>query len=178
MAMENTGNQGAYEFTGDQDRLIGSLARKMGLVGFALMLFGGLQMVNGIVSLMATSLMATRSPDKVLATAKEAGLPEASLQQLETALTSQRGLSPLAATSIAFAATGLLMLLIGRWTQQAAAGFAGIVGTKGQDIHRLMDALGALHKKYGLMYTLLWLAVITSLLSFAFAVISSFAARA
>ncbi len=173
MAMENSANQGQYEFTSDQDHLIGSLARKMALVGFALMLFGALQMVNGVVS-----LFAARSPEKVLATAKEAGLPEASLQQLETALTAQHGLSPLAATSIAFAATGLLMLLIGRWTQQAAAGFAGIVGSKGQDIFRLMDALGTLHKKYGLMYTLLWLAVITSLLSFAFAIFSSFANRA
>jgi hypothetical protein len=172
MATENTAGQVEYEFSSEQDQLIGSLGRKMALVGFAVMLFGGLQMVNGVFS-----LFATRSPDRVLAAAKEAGLPESNLQQLEKALTSERWLSPMAATSLAFAITGLFMLLIGIWTQQAGVSFAGIVGTKGHDIRRLMDALGALHKKYSLMFALLWIAVITSLISFAFALYHSFAAR-
>ena len=172
MPIDTAASSSEYEFSDEQNRLIGSLARKMALVGFAMMLFGGLQMVNGVVS-----FFSTRNPEKVLAAAKEAGLPEAKLQQLKEALTAQRWLSPIAASSIAFALAGLFMFLVGLRTQQAGVGFAGIVGTKGQDIRRLMDALGALHKKYSLMFTLLWTAVILSLISFAFAIYHSFMAR-
>ena len=162
MASTTVTTSDEYEFSGEQNRLIGDLARKMGLVGFAIMLFGGLQMVNGIIT-----FFSTRNPERVIAAAKEAGMPADKLQQLEKAVTPAGGLSPLGTSSIAFAVTGLLMLLVGMWTQQSAAGFAAIVRTQGQDIHRLMDALGALHKKYSLMYTLLWIAVIATLISLA-----------
>jgi hypothetical protein len=172
MSNEGAAISGEYEFNAEQNRLIGDLARKMALVGFVVMLFGGLQMVNGVVS-----LLSTRNPEKVLAAAKEAGVPEASLQRLEEVLTSKSWLSPIAASSIAFALSGLFMFLTGLWTQSAAAGFAAVVGTKGQDIRRLMDGLGSLHKKYNLMYTLLWVSVIASLISFAFTLYNSFMAN-
>ena len=152
-----------YEFTPPQNQMIGDLARKMALVGFVIMFFGGLQMFNGIMS-----LIAFRNPDRVIAAAKEHGMPEVNLKQLEQALTAQGWLSPAAVSALAFGLSGLFMFLVGLWTQQAAGGFAAIVRTKGQDISRLMDALGALHKKYHLMYTLIWIAVICSLLSLVF----------
>lgn len=173
METENAPAYGEYEFSDEQNRLLGSLARKMALVGLFVMLFGGLQLVNGVVS-----FFATRNPERMLAAAKEAGMPEANLQQLEKALTSAGWLSPIAASSFAFALAGLFMLLVGIWTQQAGAGFAGIVNTKGQDIRRLMDALGALHNKYSLMYTLLVTAAIFSLISLAFTLYHLWSGRA
>lgn len=56
--------------------------------------------------------------------------------------------------------------MVGLWTRQAAFGFGGIVQTEGHDISRLMEALGALHRKYELMYTVLLVAAIISLVSF------------
>ena len=46
----STAPTGEYEFNESQNQLIGNLARKMGLVGFVLMLFGGLQLFNGIMT--------------------------------------------------------------------------------------------------------------------------------
>src|SRR5262245_30227700 len=87
-----------FEFTGTQDTLFRDLARKMALVGFALFLFGGLQMVNGIMT-----FITTRSPEKVLAAAREAGVPEEKIKQMEKALTPDGWFSPASIASIAFA---------------------------------------------------------------------------
>ncbi len=58
-------------------------------------------------------------------------------------------------------------MLVGIWTRQAAVGFAEIVRTEGNDISRLMDAIGALNLKYGMMYYMILIAAILSLVSFA-----------
>jgi hypothetical protein len=171
MATGTMSTRGEYEFSGEQNQLIGTLARKMAMVGLALVLFGALQMVNGIMS-----LITTRNPERVIAAAKEAGLPAEKVQQLEQALASAGWLSPLTVSSIAFALGGLLMLVMGFWTQQSAAGFAGVAHTSGQDIRRLMDALGALHKKYNLIYTILWIAAIAALISIGFSLFHYFTA--
>lgn len=168
-----TSNSGAeYEFSDEQNSLIGDLARKMSLVGFVIMLFGGLQLVNGVMA-----FVSARNPEKIVTAAREAGVAEAQLQQLEKSLTAGGWFSPFTASAIAFGLTGLLMVLVGMWTQQAAAGFGGIVLTKGQDISRLMDALGALHKKYSVVYNLLWIAAITSLISLAFSLYHMWSAK-
>ncbi len=149
-----------YEFNPQQNQLIADLARKMAMVGFFIMLFGGLQMINGVFS-----LISFRHPDKVIAAAKTAGATDEMLKKLEQALTAEGLLSPAAIAAIAYAVSGLLVLLVGVWTQQAAAGFAGIVRSQGHDISSLMAALSAMHKKYHLMYTILWIVAITSLIS-------------
>jgi hypothetical protein len=151
-----------YEFNPQQNKVIADLARKMTMVGFFIMLFGGLQMVNGIFS-----LISFRHPDKVIAAAKNAGVPEEKLKQLEAALTADGWLSPAAMAALSFGIAGFLMLLVGVWTQQAAGGFAGIVRSQGHDISSLMAALEAMHKKYHLMYTILWIVAIASLISLA-----------
>lgn len=163
MASDNSNVGGEYEFSDAQNVLIGNLSRKMALVGFVAMLFGVFQMVNGVMSLFASP-----QPEKVLAAAKEAGMSEAQQKKLEQALESHGWLSPWRVTAIIYAIMGLFLLMVGMWTQQAAAGFAGIVVTKGQDIHRFMDALGALYKKYSLIYSILLAAAIVTLISFGF----------
>ncbi|QDT73582.1 hypothetical protein I41_27710 [Lacipirellula limnantheis] len=63
------------------------------------------------------------------------------------------------------ALASLLLFVVGLWTRQAGIGFAAIVMTKGKDILRLMEALGALHRKYGLIYSVLWAAAVVSSVS-------------
>jgi hypothetical protein len=149
-----------YEFSGQQNAVIGDLARKMSLVGFALMLFGALQIASGI-----TTFLSGRNPQRVLAAAKEAGIPAEQLQRLETAMTSGGWFTPFTAAAISCILVGILLMMVGTWNQQAAAGFAGMALTKGQDISRLMDALGALRKKYSLIYNMIMIFAIFSLIS-------------
>ena len=151
-----------YEFNPQQNQLIAALARKMAMVGFFIMLFGGLQMVNGIVS-----LISFRNPDKVIAAAKTAGASDEMLKKLGQALTADGWLSPAAMAVLSFGFAGFLMLLVGVWTQQSASGFKGITQSQGHDISNLMAALEAMHKKYHLMYTILWIVAIASLISLA-----------
>ncbi len=149
-----------YEFNDQQNALIGDLARKMGLVGFVFLLFGALQLANGLMT-----FIGGRSPDRVLAAARKAGLSAEQMQQLEIAVADGGWFTPFTAAAISFALAGFLLLLVGTWNQQAAGGFAGIVLTKGKDISRLMDALSALHKKYSLMYNIIMVFAIFSLIS-------------
>jgi hypothetical protein len=160
MSTTSVASSGEFEFSESHNQLIGSLARKMALVGIVMIFFGILQMVNGI-----TSLFMSRNPDRVIAAAQKAGLPEEQLNLLKEAFSGGFWTSPIAISSLAFALAGLLLFLVGMWTRQAAGGFAGVAYTKGNDISRLMDALRALHLKYGLMYTILLVAALISLIS-------------
>jgi hypothetical protein len=162
MAASPTDSTGEFEFSEAQNQLIGSLARKMSLVGFVMLFFGLLQMFNGVAS-----MFLSRKPDRVIAAAQEAGMPQERLDMLKEALAGGFWSSPIVISSLAVALAGLLLFLVGLWTRQAAMGFAGIAYTKGRDISRLMDALGAMHRKYGLMYTILLVAAIVSLVSLA-----------
>lgn len=149
-----------YEFSDSQNQVIGDLARKMSLVGFALMLFGVLQIASGI-----TTFIGGRNPARILAAAKDAGVPAEQMAKLETALSTGGWFTPFTAVAISSILVGLLLLMVGTWNQQAANGFAGMVLTKGQDIARLMDALGALRKKYTLIYNMIMIFAIFSLIS-------------
>jgi hypothetical protein len=160
MSASSADSTGEFEFDESQNQLIGSLARKMALVGFVMMFFGILQMINGV-----SSLFLSRNPDRMIAAAEKAGLSQDQIDQLRQAVTGEFWSSPLTMSAIAFAVAGLLLLLVGVWTQQAAGGFAGIVLTKGKDVSRLMDALRALHLKYGMIYYMLLIAALISLLS-------------
>lgn len=151
---------GEYEFDESQNQLFGSLARKMALVGVMLIFFGALQMVNGV-----SSLMISRNPDRMLEAAAKAGMSPEQIKLIEQSMAGGFWSSPLTVSALAFAIAGLLFLLVGVWTRQAAGGFARIVHTQGQDITRLMDAIGSLHKKYGMIYYLILTAAFLSLLS-------------
>ena len=162
MASSPTASTGEFEFDDSQNQLIGSLARKMGLVGFVMIFFGMLQMFNGV-----SSLFISRNPERTLAAAEKAGMSADQLAVLKQALAGGFWSSPLTVSALAFAVAGLFLLLVGLWTRQAAGGFAAIVLTKGKDISRLMDALGALHRKYGMIYSIMLGAAIISLASLA-----------
>jgi hypothetical protein len=157
-----TDTAGEFEFNEAQNQLIGSLARKMSLVGLVMAFFGLLQLINGV-----SSLFLARNPERVIAAAREAGVTEDRLDALKESLSGGFWSSPVTASAIAFALAGLLLFLVGLWTRQAGFGFAGIVLTKGKDISQLMAALGSLHQKYGLIYSVLMAAAVVSLASLA-----------
>ena len=163
MSSASTASTGEFEFNEAQNQLIGSLARKMALVGLVMIFFGLLQMINGV-----TSMIMSRNPDRVISAAQKAGMPEDQLGVLKQALSGGFWSSPITVSALAFALAGLFLFLVGLWTRQAAGGLAGIVLTKGKDISRLMDALGALHRKYGMIYSFLLAVAIISLLLFVF----------
>ncbi len=78
MSTSPTASAGEFEFNESQNKLIGSLARKMALVGLVMMFFGVLQMINGV-----TSLIMSRNPDRVISAAQKAGMPEDQLVKLK-----------------------------------------------------------------------------------------------
>jgi hypothetical protein len=162
MPSSTTDATGEFEFDESQNQMIGSLARKMGLVGFVMIFFGLLQLINGV-----TSLFVARSPERVIAAAREAGVSEDRLNALKEALSGGFWTSPITASAIAFAVAGLFLFLVGLWTRQAGFGFAEIVLTKGKDVSKLMEALGSLNQKYSLIYSVLMAAAIVSLASLA-----------
>ena len=55
---------------------------------------------------------------------------------------------------------GIVQLLVGVWTNKAAASFRKIADTQGSDISNLMDALAELRKLYTLQYWLFILALV------------------
>jgi hypothetical protein len=55
----------------------------------------------------------------------------------------------------------------------AAGNFARIVKTKGQDISRLMDGLGALNLMYGMMYYILLIAAVLTVASLLISLVQS-----
>ncbi len=104
-----------YEFTGSQNQTIGTLARRMLLVGMVLILFGVFQMVNGV-----TSVIMSRSPERVIAAAEKAGMSADQIEQLKLA-----------------AVAGLLVLPVYRFLAGFCSGrFIDVAG-------RYLDAAGS-----------------------------------
>ena len=93
---------GQYEFNDAQNQTIGTLARRMGLVGFVMILFGLLQMLNGV-----STLFVSRNPERMLAAAEKAGMSADQLDVLKQALAGGFWSSPLTVAALASAAAGL-----------------------------------------------------------------------
>jgi hypothetical protein len=168
MSTEYTGPAGQYEFDETQNQSIGTLARRMGMVGFVMMVFGLLQLINGV-----SAMIISRNPGRMLETAEKAGLTPDQLELLKQASSGGFWSSPLTVSAIAFAMSGLLLVLMGSWTQMAAGSFARIVKTKGQDIARLMDGLGALNLMYGMIYYMLLVAALLTVASLVTSLVQS-----
>ena len=129
-----------YEFTEDQNKVLGDLAAKMRLVGLFLML------VALVSFLLAAALLLFVFRDR-LPTEVVAKIPEEA-RNLVAPLSNQ-----LWGIIIYAAVTGLIFLLFGMWTRFAASGFQKIVDTKGNDIDHLMGAVGSLRSMFTLLHT-------------------------
>jgi hypothetical protein len=140
-----------YEFTEAQNREIGSLARKMRLVGLVAAILGAVNLFLGLL------LLVYAYRDQLPAEAMQR-LPEDTLKQLPPP-------GQLWAVAMQALASGLIFLLIGLWTRSAGAEFRQIVDTAGHDIGHLMRALGSLHKMYSLLYTLIIVGILAFLVA-------------
>jgi hypothetical protein len=159
-----------YEFTDDQNKLIGSLAAKMNFVGLLAVILGVLNLLMAL--LVVAAVYRDRIPadwktktNEYVEKAREK-LPEDVRKQAE-----QYSLDKLPANNhlwgiaLGTGASGLFYLLLGIWTRSASQSFRKIVDTRGNDISHLMNGLGALHQMYSLLYTLLVLVLLAGVLS-------------
>ena len=168
MSTDFAGPTGQYEFDASQNEAIGTLARRMSLVGIVLMIFGVLQIINGV-----SAMVISRNPQQMLESAEKAGMSSDQLELLEEATAGGFWSSPLTVSAISFVISGLLLLLVGAWTQMAAGNFARIVKTRGQDISRLMDGLGALNLMYGMIYYIVIIAAVLTVVSLIISLVQS-----
>ena len=159
-----------YEFSSDQNKLIGSLAGKMSFVGLLAVILGVLNLLMAL--LVVAAVYRDRIPadwkaktNEYVEKAREK-LPEDVRKQAE-----QYSVDKLPANDhlwgivISSAATGLFYLLMGVWTRSAAASFRKIVTTQGSDIKHLMDGMTSLHRMYSLLYTLLMIVLLAGVVS-------------
>lgn len=136
----------SYEFTKEQNELIGGLASKMRLVGL-------LAVVVGIINLVSALML--------LVFVFQDRLPAEMIEQIPPEVRSEMPPKDfLWGIILQGATTGLIFLMIGLWTRAASASFRDIVATTGRDITHLMDALSSLYKKYSLMYMLIVVALL------------------
>jgi hypothetical protein len=148
-----------YEFTNEQNALIGSLASKMRFVGLFLFALGALNILLGVLVLLAIY---------------RSRVPQSWLDQLPQAMKNAEG-GPVQLTLppnnqlwgivINAGVVGLFYLLMGSWTRSAAEDFQKIVDTQGRDISHLMNALASLHSMYALVYTLVMVTLLISLVA-------------
>jgi hypothetical protein len=138
----------SYEFTSQQNDLIGSLAKKMRLVGLVNVVFGVLYLISSLILLVI--IFQAHLPAEVTQS-----IPEDYRRKVPTG-------NYLWGILIQTALAGLIFLMIGLWTRSSAASFQQIVDTTGRDIGHLMNALGSLHRMYSLIYTL----IVITLLAF------------
>jgi hypothetical protein len=159
-----------YEFSSDQNKLIGDLAGKMSFVGLLAAILG---VVNLIIALLVVvAVYRERLPadwkaktQDYLQKAREK-LPEDVRKQAEEySVDKLPANNHLWGIAISSGATGLFYLLMGVWTRSAAESFRKIVTTQGSDIKHLMDGMTSLHRMYSLLYTLLVIVLLAGIVS-------------
>jgi len=156
-----------YEFTPQQNALIGSLASKMRFVGLFFVVVGVINLL--IALLVVLAVYRDRVPqswiDRLPAETK------ASFEQHKDKLPTNNHLWGIALNA---GVVGLFYLIMGVWTRSAGHSFRQIVDTQGSDISHLMNALSSLHSMYALVYTLLLLTLLVGLLGLALTLYTQF----
>jgi hypothetical protein len=159
-----------YEFTSEQNTLIGGLGSKMRFVGMFAVVLG---VVNLLIALLVVLAV---YQDRVPATwkAKTKDYLEKAREKLPDDVKKQAeeySLEKLPANhhlwgiAVNLGVVGLFYLLMGVWTRSAGASFLKIVTTQSNDITHLMNGLRSLHSMYSLLYTLLMVTLLFGLFS-------------
>lgn len=147
---------GQYEFTGDQNALIDTLSRKMSTVGTFLLLIG-----LGTLVLAGLGFMPT-------VTDSLPGLPNGTPPEVLDAVKRYTAFAAEQRTQVYYGALAsalqaLILIVSGVYVRRSARSFRQIVETAGRDISHLLDALGSLRGLFGLLSTLLMLALLIAL---------------
>jgi hypothetical protein len=171
-----------YEFTGDQNQLIGSLAGKMRFVGLFAVILG---VINLLLALLVVAAVyrdrlpadwMTKTKD-YLGKARDKLPGDVKKQAEEYSLDKLPPNNHLWGIALDLGVVGLFFLLMGVWTRSAAASFRRIVDTRGNDIANLMNGLGALHSMYSFLYLLLVAILLLGLVSLGLTIYQHFVAR-
>jgi hypothetical protein len=167
-----------YEFTSEQNTLIGGLGGKLRFVGLFAIVLGVINLLIALLTVVA--IYRDRVPAEWKAKTKEymEKLPDDVKKQAE-----EYSLEKLPANhylwgiAINLGVVGLFYLLMGVWTRSAGDSFLNIVTTRGSDITHLMNGLRSLHSMYSLLYTLLVVTLLFGLISIGLTLFQYFAAR-
>jgi hypothetical protein len=168
--------QRQYEFTEDQNTLIGSLAAKMSLVGLFLAVVGVIQIIMAL--LIVVAIYRDKIPADWVEKSKEyaSKLPDDVKKQAEGyTLDKLPPKNHLWGMALNVGVVGLFYMLMGTWTRSAARSFSQIVTTQGQDISHLMNALSSLHSMYSLVYTLLVITLVCAVVLLGLSLYARFA---
>lgn len=170
-----------YEFTADQNKQVGALASSMSFVGLFSTIFG---VIGILITLVVVGLI---FQDKVPAKWKEethkilekgrAQLPEKEREIAKEYNFDNLPKNNLIGIAVYSGVTGLFFVLLGIWTRTAGASFQKIVATQGSDITNLMNALDSLRAMYGLLYTLLVLALLSGVVAIGLTVYQNYIAK-
>jgi hypothetical protein len=147
-----------YEFSQEQNALIGSLASKMRFVGLFLIAVG---VVNLLIALLVVvAIYRDRVPQKWIDQ-----LPAETRAKVEEQKEKLPDNTHLWGIAINAGVVALFYLVMGAWTRAAGYSFQKIVDTQGSDISHLMSALSSLHSMYALVYMLLVVTILLGLLA-------------
>jgi hypothetical protein len=153
----STGPAREYEFTPEQNNLIGALAGRMRGVGLFLIVLALLNLLFTVL-VVAVIYRARLPQDYVDTVMKKVG--EATKTDVQKELANLPPDKHLWGVAVFSAVNFLIYLLVGVWTREAAGSFRKIVDTQGNDMSHLMSALAALNKMYTLIYTLIVLGLL------------------
>jgi hypothetical protein len=168
-----------YEFTAEQNTLIGGLAGKMKFVGLFAILAGIINLLMAI--LLTAAIYEDRIPrewkDKTGEYLREVRdrLPENIRTQAEQySLDRLPPNNQLWGIMLNLLGLAVFLILFGAWTRSAGESFRKIVDTRGADIHNLMEGLGSLHGMYSLFHLLLSIVLLVGLAGLAFSLYKAF----
>jgi len=155
-----------YEFTSEQNTLIGGLGGKMRFLGLFAIVLGVINLLIALLTVVA--IYRDRVPAEWKAKTKEymEKLPDDVKKQAEEySLEKLPANHYLCGIAINLVVVGLFYLLMGVWTRSAGGAFQRIVATRGSDIRNLMDGMRSLHQMYSLLYTLLVVILLAGVVS-------------
>jgi len=132
-----------YEFTPDQNKVIGDTASKMKLVGLILLVFGLINLAQAIMFQVVFHQIQSESLDV----------------ELKDKLVSIDKRERWIITGY-LVVVGAVLACAGAWTRSAGVSFAEIVKTSGKDVSHLMEGFKTLNKMYSLMATVLVAAIL------------------
>ena len=167
----STGPAREYEFTQEQNNLIGALAGRMRGVGLFLIVLALLNLL--LTVLVVAVIYRAKLPQEYVNTVVKK-VSEATRTDVEKELANLPPDKHLWGIAIFSAVNFLIYLLVGVWTRQAAGSFRMIVDTQGNDISHLMSALAALNRMYTLIYTLIVLGLLLFLAALGYLLYSQF----
>jgi hypothetical protein len=171
-----------YEFTQEQNTLVGRLASTMRFVGAFSVAFGVVGLL--ITVLVIVAIYRDRLPagwaDKIkeYQQAAREKLPEDARTQVDEYTPDKLPANNhLWGIALYAGVTGVFFLLLGVWTRSAGGSFQRIVDTRGSDVTNLMNALSSLQSMYGLLQMLLVLALLGGLVAVGLTLYQYFVAR-